>query len=143
MNVSPHPHTHTHGSNVTNSCQSHSVLTICSMHRPDKRTQRNNMGKQGKGLTLRKQTHTDTHIHPYLISIVIEWTFPRKDGIRPRDSAFWYIVNAYNFERHHRHFKGRLTDLICCMPVTCWRTFSSSFSMRPAQCIILKERENV
>lgn len=34
----------------------------------------------------------------------------------------------------------QLTDLICCVPVTCCRTFSNSFSMRPAQWIILENK---
>lgn len=34
----------------------------------------------------------------------------------------------------------QLTDLICWVPVTCCRTFSSSFSMRPAQWIILENK---
>lgn len=34
----------------------------------------------------------------------------------------------------------QLTNLICWVPVTCCRTFSSSFSMRPAQWIILESK---
>lgn len=41
--------------------------------------------------------------------------------------------------RHMREWR-QLTDLICWVPVTCCRTFSSSFSMRPAQWIILENK---
>lgn len=54
---------------------------------------------------------------------------------KPR--GIWLIMQG-NAARHMFAWR-QLTDLICWAPVTCWRTFSSSFSMRPAQWIILQK----
>lgn len=69
--------------------------------------------------------HTFTHLGAYVV--------------QPRPLKSQWLIMQENATRHLRAWR-QLTDLICCVPVTCCRTFSSSFSMRPAQWIILENK---
>lgn len=76
------------------------------------------------GMCLSKHPAFETHTH-------------RCCTIMPRET--WLIMQGN--AACHMFVWRQLTDLICWAPVTCCRTFSSSFSMRAAQWFILQEEE--